>query len=102
MFAPVDIIKCTKHPNVQADSYCRLCKKHFCANCKEIHNELLEDHESSIVPPDFIEEEEEEDTVKRCPLHPEYPLELICKDCKSILLSLYYTLSHPFLPTLFL
>ena len=38
--------KCSssKHPEIDAISYCQDCKKYFCNKCQNMHSDLLEDH----------------------------------------------------------
>ena len=38
--------KCSsnKHSEIDAISYCQLCKRTFCNKCQNLHSELFEDH----------------------------------------------------------
>lgn len=93
---PMDSKDCSKncsyHPEVSALLYCNKCKKYMCAECKNAHDFFFtKGHDDAIVPPEQADESPSqsvpETKIRKCEMHPDYPLDTICNDCNS---TIYY------------
>ena len=84
------VTKCKNCPEAEAGWHCKKCKMYMCETCKTKHDDLFasENHSvisvASLTPFDLFD--------GKCAEHSEYPLDLICNDCKGILLLLYILL----------
>ena len=73
--------KCSssKHPEIDAISYCQDCKKYFCNKCQNMHSDLLEDHKPinlNNLNEVFIDKCKEENHINK--------LEFFCKEHNSL------------------
>lgn len=71
---------CSKHSNIDAPSYCKMCKKYMCAECRGFHDGFFgQEHDDSIIPSESVKDSCLHSD--KCSVHPEYPLDTICNNC---------------------
>ena len=77
------MLLCSNHPDTNAVSYCKQCKKHMCAKCVGCHDTFFgKDHESAVVRLSSVDSSEDLDfSSDKCTEHTGYPLEAFCSTC---------------------
>ena len=71
---------------IDAQHFCKICKRYFCENCVDLHNQLFKNHVvlGTAEKSDWPVAEAKLDNISQCEQHPEEKIKMFCKDHRKL------------------